>query len=656
MGSNASTGASLKKLDSSGVDFFMAVGDLKYGTEGGITSPAMWCDYVKSRLPTLGPNFPFELVAGNHEDEIIQQFADCLPDRLNSKIGPNSIYSGEYYFDYPPSSPLVRVLMISPALKIMGAPTYEYTKGKPHFNFVAGAIDDARAKGIPWTVVGMHIDGIHSPDLTNMLVEKKVDLIIQGHDHGYKRGKQLALKPGTCPTVSYSDPDCVVDDGTDRVFSKGRGTITLVNGSFGEGSPNGFTKFNMSADRIDAEFVNSTSSFTDTYSIVPNQPPIFTGIVDQDDAEDGAVSLPISASDPEGESVTYGATGLPTGLSINSTTGLVSGTIATGAREGSPYTTRVTAIDRDLFSSTAQFTWIVRDLTAPARPPSLSILRHTDGILLDWPNNTEADLAGYNIYRSPTETGTFTKLNDGLLTASEYFDAAAPVGATSYYKIQAVDRVGNESSAQLSSARRSKIVFVSSAKAKGSGMTMAMPKPPNVVSGDVLLAGLSVRGSVTIMPPKGWTLVSQISHTVSMSHQAIFRHTVAAADPSAYIFSFLGRSSAVGLTVAYRGAMQSPARSGAQANPASKSITAPSITPPLPDSVQVGFFGISSDAPISPPVGMMERGQHMLSSGPLRATLELADTVVAAQTLASCFATASKPAQNMGQVVILSPA
>ena len=39
------------------------------------------------------------------------------------------------------------------------------------------------------------------------------------------------------------------------------------------------------------------------------------------------VSLPLVGSDPDGDSVTYGATGLPPGLSVNPVTGLISGTL-----------------------------------------------------------------------------------------------------------------------------------------------------------------------------------------------------------------------------------------------------------------------------------------------------------------------------------------
>ncbi|GAA3826169.1 M4 family metallopeptidase [Streptomyces chiangmaiensis] len=67
------------------------------------------------------------------------------------------------------------------------------------------------------------------------------------------------------------------------------------------------------------------------------------------------VSLQISASSTNGGSLTYAATGLPTGLSINSSTGVVSGTPTTAGT----YSTTVTATDSTGANGTASFTWTV---------------------------------------------------------------------------------------------------------------------------------------------------------------------------------------------------------------------------------------------------------------------------------------------------------
>ncbi|MFI0542490.1 M4 family metallopeptidase [Streptomyces sp. WSLK1-3] len=68
-----------------------------------------------------------------------------------------------------------------------------------------------------------------------------------------------------------------------------------------------------------------------------------------------AVSLQVAASSTNGGSLTYTATGLPAGLSINGSTGLISGTPTTA---GSSSTT-VTVTDSTGATGTASFTWTV---------------------------------------------------------------------------------------------------------------------------------------------------------------------------------------------------------------------------------------------------------------------------------------------------------
>jgi hypothetical protein len=77
----------------------------------------------------------------------------------------------------------------------------------------------------------------------------------------------------------------------------------------------------------------------------------------QNGAVGDTVSLPISASGlPGGDSWTYAATGLPSGLTINTATGAISGTI-TGAANA--HAVNVTASDGHGGSASASFTWNV---------------------------------------------------------------------------------------------------------------------------------------------------------------------------------------------------------------------------------------------------------------------------------------------------------
>ncbi|MEV6528848.1 M4 family metallopeptidase [Streptomyces sp. NPDC051639] len=68
-----------------------------------------------------------------------------------------------------------------------------------------------------------------------------------------------------------------------------------------------------------------------------------------------AVSLQVSASSTNSGSLSYAATGLPTGLSINGSTGAITGTPTTAGT----YSTTVTVTDSTGATGTASFTWTV---------------------------------------------------------------------------------------------------------------------------------------------------------------------------------------------------------------------------------------------------------------------------------------------------------
>ncbi|WP_330455859.1 M4 family metallopeptidase [Streptomyces sp. NBC_00820] len=69
-----------------------------------------------------------------------------------------------------------------------------------------------------------------------------------------------------------------------------------------------------------------------------------------------AVNLQVSASSTNPGALSYAATGLPPGLSVNSSTGLISGTPTTAGT----YSTTVTVTDSTGATGTAAFTWTVR--------------------------------------------------------------------------------------------------------------------------------------------------------------------------------------------------------------------------------------------------------------------------------------------------------
>ena len=85
------------------------------------------------------------------------------------------------------------------------------------------------------------------------------------------------------------------------------------------------------------------------------------------------------------------------------------------------------------------------DTTRPSAPTGLTATAPSSSqINLDWNNNTEGDLFGYNVYRSATSGGPYG-LTYGGVTASAFSDVGLAPTTTYYYVVTAVDVAGNES-------------------------------------------------------------------------------------------------------------------------------------------------------------------------------------------------------------------
>jgi len=115
---------------------------------------------------------------------------------------------------------------------------------------------------------------------------------------------------------------------------------TGYDGPTGWGTPDGLTAFESNSTTSNAVTVTNPGSQTGTVGT--------------------AASLQISASDSaSGQTLTYSATGLPAGLSISSSTGLISGTPTTSGS----YSVTVTAKDTTGATGSASFTWTINSTT-----------------------------------------------------------------------------------------------------------------------------------------------------------------------------------------------------------------------------------------------------------------------------------------------------
>jgi len=271
--------------------FNLALGDFTY--EPGIEQ--QFCDMVTGKL---GAEFPYQLVAGNHEsdghDGDIVNFAKCLPNRLPGLHGE---YGTQWYVDVPEKNPMVRIVMVSPGIKFRDGKPLDYSKDSERWRWTADALDEAKSRKIPWTVVGMHTPCFNmgaygcqpGEEFTNMLIAKKVDLVLAGHQHIYERTHQLGLSRD-CPAVvpETFSRQCLA--GTDDAMKQGGGTVFAVVGIGGVGlhdvreddpeasyfaawsgknrkATYGTLKVTASRDSLAAELVPAEGSFTDSFEI-----------------------------------------------------------------------------------------------------------------------------------------------------------------------------------------------------------------------------------------------------------------------------------------------------------------------------------------------------------------------------------------------------
>jgi hypothetical protein len=228
-------------------------------------------------------------------DNSIDKYAACLPDHL----GGTGTYAKQYFVDYPARDPLARLILISPSL-VLSDGLWDYSAGTANYQWVEQAVAGARAAGIRWIIVGMARDCVTAgekrceigTDLFNLLVERRVDLILQGHEHGYERSKQLASGPGcTAVPLNAYNVGCVADDGADGRYNKGAGPVIVIAGTLGIPQrpmyPNdpeapdfaalmgkglnatyGFMKYTVTTDSLRGEFVRGAGgTFADAFAI-----------------------------------------------------------------------------------------------------------------------------------------------------------------------------------------------------------------------------------------------------------------------------------------------------------------------------------------------------------------------------------------------------
>lgn len=332
-GARPATRGVLDAIAATGPTAALALGDLAY--KDAVPETA-WCSFVKQ---SLGEGFPFQLLSGNHDsldvgDGAINNYSSCLPNQIPGITGT---YGREYYMDFPRTDPLVRAIQVSPQLTFEGG-QWNYNVGNAHYQWLSNAIDSGRAAGAKWIIVSAHLPcwsvgqyNCQGKDIYDLLLSKRVDLVLHGHEHGYMRTHQLASGVPGCTTVPTGtvDTDCVRD--SDNAFVAGQGTVFATVGTGGTplrdvnvgdseagyfaavsgnnlNAAYGFLDIQAGEDALSAKFVKTTGTFSDSFVIVrggatvnlPPQPLFTTSVTDQTLAVNGSAS-----QDPDGSIASY---------------------------------------------------------------------------------------------------------------------------------------------------------------------------------------------------------------------------------------------------------------------------------------------------------------------------------------------------------------
>jgi hypothetical protein len=306
-------------------------------------------------------------------------------------------------------------------------------------------------------------------------------------------------------------------------------------------------------------------------------------------------------------------------------------------------------------STATSYSWRI-DLTPPAQPTGVTSSLTSQAVTLTWNANTETDLAGYNVYRSGSATGPFTKLNSALLTTPRYQDTTAPAVTTSYYQVEAVDQLGNRSTPAPYSVKRG-IAFRSATGTTVNGTSITLNKPSGTASGDVLVAAIEISGTTTVTAPSGWTLVRSTTSGSTLT-QATYVHIAGSSEPSSYQWRFAASRLASGAVAAYvgvDGTTPVDVSSGGSSS-GSTSIVGPSVTTTTAGELLIGAFGGAANASLTPPTGMLEENEQLAGTGNNRVVVELSDQQLgAAGATGNRTATLSKSGANVGQLIALRP-
>jgi hypothetical protein len=299
----------------------------------------------------------------------------------------------------------------------------------------------------------------------------------------------------------------------------------------------------VTARAVDA--AGHVSSVQFDWTIRTNHPPIVTSPGNQSTLSGGRVALPISADEPDGQSLLFSAVNLPPGLAIEPATGLISGTISAAA--SGLFNTSVVASDGRLAAGVA-FAWqvipadkLIVDLTVSAEGTGSSVTTEPFSTALD-----DETLVAFILAAQPTTEGVQTAVvSGGGLEWSRVAHANAQAGTAEIWWARAATRLSDVTVTADSSISGTflSLTVVAFAAADGVGASAAASAP----SGAPAVSLTTTRsGSVVFGVGNDWD--GALSRTVPAGQELVHEALMAAGD-TFWVQRFTGAIAAAGKPV-----------------------------------------------------------------------------------------------------------
>jgi MSHA biogenesis protein MshQ len=216
----------------------------------------------------------------------------------------------------------------------------------------------------------------------------------------------------------------------------------------------------------------------------------------------------------------------------------------------------------------------------------------------------------------------------------------------------------------LSFPAAAQVAFVATSNVTASGAvsSVQIPGPSGLVAGHVMLALVAQRGNATptvkvSSVPTGWTLVRNTTDGSAIG-MSIYWKLATASEPGTYQFELNASDRASGAIVAFSGVdTVSPIdASASQANAASTTYTAPSVTTSTANTMLVAFYSASDTNNVAAPSGMTSAFSVSSGAGPNGLSVSVAyATQPSAGASGTRLSTGNSSQISLGALVALKP-